>query len=63
MNFIRLAGLAVAVTVVAGAQPYAAVAITRIEGKVYLDEKPVETPAVLNGDGVVRARITGVART
>jgi hypothetical protein len=54
MNLIRLAGLAVAVTLVAGAQPYAVLAITHIEGKVYLDEKPVETPSVLNRDGVVR---------
>jgi hypothetical protein len=54
MNPIRLAGLAIALTLVAGAQQNAVVAITHIEGKVYLDEKPVETTAILSGDGVVR---------
>jgi hypothetical protein len=55
MNLIRPVGLTLFVMLVAGAQSSSVSAvIAHIEGKVYLDEKLVETPVVLNGDYVVR---------
>jgi len=53
-HLIRIVCFALAMTLVAGAQPDAVVAITRIEGKAYLDEKPIAAPVVLNRNSVVR---------